>query len=66
MILELITPLMIATAPAQIKAPEALVYSHEQQAVAFKDAVTVAQRSITWNGTQTFDFNGRPNDSDND
>jgi hypothetical protein len=65
MILELITPLMIATAPAQIKAPEALVYSHEQQAVALKDAVTVAQRT-TWNGTQTFDWNGRPNDADND
>ena len=22
--------------------------------------------SITWNGTQTYDFNGRPRDADND
>jgi hypothetical protein len=22
--------------------------------------------TITWNGTQTFDWNGRPNDADND
>lgn len=65
MIVELITPLMLATAPMAITATEPVKYSHEKQQVQM-ESFQVAQRSITWNGTQTFDFNGRPSDSDND
>jgi hypothetical protein len=64
MIVELITPLMLATAPMTISAVEPLKYSHEQQAV--EAPYTVAQRNTTWNGTRTFDFQGKPNDADND
>lgn len=65
MIAELITPLMLATAPMAITATEPLKYSHETQQVQ-SQSYQVAQRMITFNGTQTFDFNGRPSDSDND
>lgn len=65
MIIELITPLMIATAPMQITNVEPFKYDHTtQQAVAGE--FTTAQRFPTYNGTQTFDYKGRPSDSDND
>ena len=64
MIVELITPLMLATEPMTITVEEALKYSHSQQAVE-SSAYTVAQRS-TFGGTQTFDISGRPWDNDND
>ena len=63
MIVELLTPLVIATAPVRIDVPE-LSYSHEQQM-----SVSLASETTsygTWNGTQTFDFQGRPHDADND
>jgi hypothetical protein len=65
MIAELITPLMLATAPMTITASELLQYSHAQQSIE-APAYTVAQRNTTWNGTRTFDFQGKPNDADND
>lgn len=65
MIVELITPLMIATAPMTITAAEALKYSHEQQTVE-APSYTVAQRQMTIGGTRTFDMSGRPYDNDND
>lgn len=65
MIVELITPLMIATTPMQITNIEPLKYNHTtQQAVAGEEIKTA--RMVTFNGTQTFDFNGRPSDNDND
>lgn len=64
MIVELITPLMLATAPMAISATEPLKYSHEKQAI--EAPYIVAQRNTTWNGTRTYDFGGKPNDSDND
>ena len=64
MLIELITPLMLATAPIAITATEPLKYSHETQQV---QSFQVAQyRPMTIGGTRTFDFNGKPNDSDND
>ena len=66
MILALITPLVLATAPITIQQVEPLKYSHETQSVEATPQIILAQRMITFNGTQTFDFNGRPNDSDND
>ena len=38
-------------------------YSTEQQT---RFSIESEALSITWNGTQTFDYSGRPNDSDND
>lgn len=55
---------MLATAPMTISAVEPLKYSHEQQAI--EASYTVAQRQTTWNGTRTFDWQGKPNDADND
>lgn len=67
MIIELITPLMLATAPMTITATEQLNYSHEQQKIELPAATIFAQgRQMTWGGTRTFDFNGRPSDNDND
>jgi hypothetical protein len=64
MIVELITPLILATSPMTVSIEE-LKYSHETQQVQTQ-SFQVAQRMITFNGTQTFDGNGRPFDSDND
>jgi hypothetical protein len=65
MIIELITPLMIATAPIQIKDVEPFKYDHASQQVV-QGEFTTAQKQVTFNGTQTYDFNGRPKDADND
>ena len=67
MIVELITPLMIATAPMTLQQVEPLKYSHEKQAIEVTSPTVLAQiRQTTWNGTQTYGFDGRPNDNDND
>ncbi len=64
MIAELITPLMIASTPMTIPV-EPLKYSHETQQIQSQE-YQVAQRMITFNGTQTFGSDGRPRDADND
>ena len=71
MIAELITPLLIATAPQPIQATEQISYCHDKQqamvVVGKGEKIELAQyRPMTFNGTQTYDWNGRPNDSDND
>jgi hypothetical protein len=67
MIVELITPLMIATAPMTIQQTEPLKYSHEKQSVEVSTPMILAQyRPTTFGGTQTFDITGRPWDNDND
>jgi len=60
MIIELLTPLMLATAPMRIDVatPE---YDHQLQ-----KNTTVAWQTITANGTQTFTYDGKPFDADND
>jgi hypothetical protein len=61
MIAEIITPLMLATVPLKIDVDKP-TYSHVEQ-----KQIQVAQiKQITWNGTQTYNFQGRPSDSDND
>lgn len=60
MFLELITPLMIATAPMSITTPDA-TYDHRYQVSTMEE---VQQRSF--NGTRTFDNRGQPRDNDND
>ncbi len=68
MIAELITPLMLATAPMSITTTEPLKYDHETQVIT-QPSTQLAQgwgRPQTLGATRTYDFNGRPNDSDND
>ena len=64
MIVELLTPLVIATAPIRVDVPE-VAYNHEQQ-VSVSLASNQTTGYSTWNATQTFDYQGRPYDSDND
>lgn len=62
MLIELITPLMLATSP-MIIAVEPAKYNHELQISMYKpDTVLTA----TYGGTRTYDFTGRPYDNDND
>ena len=64
MLIELLTPLMLATAPATIDVPPT-TYSHAEQGSS-EPTAQYRTSTFTANGTQTFDWNGRPNDSDSD
>ena len=64
MLVELITPLMIATAPTVVVIQDIEKYSHETQIVA--RANLKEELSATYGGTRTFDISGRPWDNDND
>jgi len=63
MIIELLTPLMLATAPVRIEVPEG-IYNHGTQMSEYGELTTAQRR--TYNGTQTFSPYGRPQDSDSD
>ena len=61
----LITPMLIASEPMAITIDEIQTkYSHDQQTVVSLNDATIPYG--TYGGTQTFDFQGRPHDSDND
>ena len=64
MLIELITPLMLATAPMSITVEDKISYSHEQQTIIALNGSSPV--SYTGSGTQTFGINGKPYDSDND
>lgn len=64
MLIELITPLMIATAPTVVIVPDVQKYSHETQVVA--RANTKDELTLTINGTRTYGGNGQPMDNDAD
>lgn len=64
MLIELITPLVLATAPTAIVASEPIQYNHGTQMVAMNSAKDIT--NYTMNGTRTYDFQGKPNDSDSD
>lgn len=67
MLLEILTPLMLATSPATVLPNEDVRYSHEQQMTIGNDELAYGNVStFTSNGTQTFDFQGRPWDADSD
>ena len=66
MIVELITPLMIATAPITLQQVEPLKYSHEQQKVEMQSMQLAQYQQRTFGGTRTYDATGRPFDNDND
>jgi hypothetical protein len=61
MITELLTPLILASAPAIVEVDNTAKYDHATQ-------ITVAGvvRTTTYGATQTFDPNGRPRDNDSD
>ena len=62
----LLTPLLLAMNPVSINA-EQLSYDHEAQMNVNAEGVYAnTLSSTTFNGTQTFDYEGKPFDSDND
>lgn len=64
MLIELVTPLMLTTAPAILDA-KAPVYSHAtQQVVALNDAGD--KSPAAYGSTRTYDITGKPWDNDND
>ena len=66
MLIELLTPLMLATTPATITLSENVTYSHEAQSQVGDNGPISQFKTYTNGGTQTFDYRGKPNDSDND
>lgn len=69
MSITLITPLMLATSPVKLDVP-AIEYDHTAQA---QTGFQLAQwntgtcfTTTTFNGTATYDFNGKPYDNDAD
>ena len=66
MLIELLTPLLLATTPATITLSENVTYSHEAQSQVGDNGPISQIRTFTYGGTQTFDYRGKPNDSDND
>jgi len=64
MLIELITPLVLATSPMAVIVPETANYNHGTQMVAMNSLKDVL--SYTMNGTQTYGPQGRPSDSDSD
>jgi hypothetical protein len=62
MLIELLTPLMLATAPVRIDIPES-TYTHANQV---NERTEGTSTQFTFNGTQTFAPNGRPSDNDSD
>lgn len=62
MLIELITPLMLATAPMAIDVPKG-TYDHASQVSTYKNMKTCM---MTVGGTQTYGFDGKPMDNDND
>ena len=64
MLIELITPIMLASAPMTIVVPEGN-YDHGSQVSTYKSKAGM-KLAATYSGTQTYSYNGRPYDSDND
>jgi hypothetical protein len=65
MILELITPLLIATQPITVEVVDVNSYDHVTQ-VSGTIAQVKTMSTSTFNGTGTFDISGKPYDNDND
>lgn len=66
MLINLLTPLIIASAPNAVIIDANFSYSHETQTRYLQATGSPSEESWTFNGTQTFDYNGRPADADND
>ena len=68
MLVELLTPFVLATAPATVTLPEGMYYDHKTQVNVFvgEDEGTARTRTRTANRTSTVDNWKRPYDSDDD
>lgn len=67
MLIELLTPLMLASTPTTISLSENVTYSHEAQSqICENGPISQNVKTFTYSGTQTYDYRGKPNDSDND
>ncbi len=66
MLLELLTPLMLASTPATITLNENVVYSHESQGQVGENGPISQIKTFTAGGTQTYNYQGKPYDNDND
>jgi hypothetical protein len=64
MLVELITPLIIATSPVSLTMDDQNKYSHDQQKIIARSNTEIL--SLTMNGTRTYGGNGQPMDSDAD
>jgi len=64
----LLTPLVLAVNPVTVDASKAIEYDHETQVVSAEEGVDGYQTmtSTTFNGTQTYGYDGKPSDNDND
>ena len=64
MLIELLTPLVLATAPTAITVDDQIKYSHETQSIVAFNGGPI--NLVTGSGTRTYSGNGTPFDSDND
>jgi hypothetical protein len=64
MLIELVTPLILATAPTTVIVQDTDKYSHQTQMIA--KANINDELSYTGGGTRTYDYTGKPWDNDND
>ena len=63
MLIEIITPLVLATSPGTSTTDSATEYLHESQQLAFREGVE-KQEEVMYQSTRTFDYSGKPSDSD--
>ena len=70
MVISLLTPLMLAVTPVSLTDIAPSVYDHGSQRTIVKKGAehnqTAQYRTTSYNGTQTYAYNGRPMDADND
>ncbi len=64
MLVELVTPLILATAPTTVIVQDTEKYNHATQVAAM--APQKEELSLTLSGTRTYGGNGQPMDSDSD
>ena len=60
-----LTPMLLAASPTMINLP-GMIYDHAQQRTLAREGQQEAQQRTTYGGTQTYNFQGRPSDNDND
>jgi hypothetical protein len=62
----LLTPLLLTAEPVRLEVPD-MTYNHSTQTSTVRAGVDNRTKlALTMNGTQTYAFNGRPYDADND
>ena len=67
MIMQLLTPFMLASAPPTLPPQVGSVYDHSaQHSVGTHSGIKLAAGTFTSNGTRTYDYRGQPSDSDSD